>query len=186
MRIEGMPLFVLTIAAGLCLAGSGSAAETNGRLVLTPENVRIVVAKDAPDSVRRIAAVELGYLLGQVLETKIKVVEMPEPDTVSIFLGAASGFDVKDFARDQFRVKIDATGVRIAGRDGLEPRKTWTWERSYERATLFGVYDFLEREVGMRFYFPGELGTIAPKARKLSLPFAERTVRPRFMVRRYG
>ena len=186
MKIQKLLLFVLSAVAGLCLAGSGSAAETNGRLVLTPENVRIVVARDAPDSVRRIAAVELGYLLGQVLETKIKVVETPEPDTVSIFLGAASGFDVEDFARDQFRVRIDATGVRIAGRDGLEPRKAWTWERAYERATLFGVYDFLEREVGMRFYFPGELGTIVPKAKRLVLPFVERTVRPRFAVRRYG
>ena len=30
------------------------------------------------------------------------------------------------------------------------------------KGTLFGVYDFLERFGGVRFYFPGEIGTVVP------------------------
>ena len=32
----------------------------------------------------------------------------------------------------------------------------------HEHATLFGVYEFLERFADCRFYFPGELGPSGP------------------------
>lgn len=36
-----------------------------------------------------------------------------------------------------------------------------------ERATLFGVYEFLMRYAGVRMYFQGEPGTIIPKTAAL-------------------
>ncbi|HOJ39869.1 MAG TPA: DUF4838 domain-containing protein [bacterium] len=36
--------------------------------------------------------------------------------------------------------------------------------------TLWGVYDFLERFVGIRWYYPGRLGTVVPKRETLIIP----------------
>ena len=53
-----------------------------------------------------------------------------------------------------------------------------------QRGTLFGVYDFLEKAAGVRFYFPGELGTIVPRKTSISVPTGDSSVTPAFVVRR--
>jgi Domain of unknown function (DUF4838) len=55
----------------------------------------------------------------------------------------------------------------------------------YERATLFGVYDFLERFAGVRFYFPGEIGTVIPKHKTLSVPTISIVDAPDYVARTY-
>ena len=66
-------------------------------------------------------------------------------------------------------------GVAIVGNDSSlmkdyyrEPQRIW--RRGERKATLFGVYDFLERFLGCRFYYPGPDGTIVPKVTDLTLP----------------
>ena len=51
-----------------------------------------------------------------------------------------------------------------------------------DRGTLNAVYAFLKR-LGMRWYFPGELGKIVPKMASIPLPQIDETVRPDFPVR---
>ena len=55
----------------------------------------------------------------------------------------------------------------------------WSYDH---RGSLNAVYAFL-RELGVRWYMPGELGEIVPKTRDLALPEIDRTVRPAFEVR---
>jgi len=55
----------------------------------------------------------------------------------------------------------------------------WSYDH---RGSLNAVYAFL-RELGVRWYMPGELGEIVPKTRDLALPEINRTVRPAFEVR---
>lgn len=50
------------------------------------------------------------------------------------------------------------------------------------RGTLNAVYAFL-RDLGVRWYMPGELGEIVPKSASIALPAVNRTVRPEFEVR---
>jgi len=50
------------------------------------------------------------------------------------------------------------------------------------RGSLNAVYAFL-RELGVRWYMPGELGEIVPKVNQIALPFVNRTVQPAFEVR---
>jgi hypothetical protein len=53
--------------------------------------------------------------------------------------------------------------VFIAGRDDpkIDPaariRRSWWGAHKFEHATLYGVYTFLERAAGVRFYFADEL-----------------------------
>ena len=55
----------------------------------------------------------------------------------------------------------------------------WSYDH---RGSLNAVYAFL-RELGVRWYMPGELGEIVPETRDLALPEVDRTVRPAFEVR---
>lgn len=51
-----------------------------------------------------------------------------------------------------------------------------------QRGTLNAVYGFL-RDLGFRWYMPGELGTITPRQATIELPEIDRTVRPDIEIR---
>ncbi len=48
-----------------------------------------------------------------------------------------------------------------------------------QRGTLNAVYQFL-RDLGVRWYMPGELGTVIPELRNIALPDVDETVTPAF------
>ena len=134
---------------------------------LTGGNLEVVVAADAAPAVW-FAAEEMTNLLSVVLGAPIPVRQSPSASGTSIFLGdsewsRAAGIDVASLVRDAFVIKADGSRIYIAGRDDPEkdPRKlvlAGGWGSVlYERATSFGVYEFLERFAGVRFYSPGSL-----------------------------
>ena len=55
------------------------------------------------------------------------------------------------------------------------------WEKD-ARGSLNAVYAFL-RDLGVRWYLPGELGEIVPKEASIALPRMDKTVRPDFALR---
>lgn len=57
--------------------------------------------------------------------------------------------------------------------------EVWAFD---DRGTLHAVHEFL-RSLGVRWYFPGELGEVVPKTQSIALPNVNRTVRPDFAVR---
>ena len=148
-------------------------------LTLTPGTTEIVVDKAAPKATL-IAANEMQGLLGKVLGGEVPIVREPAAGHVSIVLGTngwsvAAGLHPETLRRDGFRIRVKDGRIYIAGCDSTlsDPENVnflgeeCMWQPQFERGTLFGVYAFLERFAGCRFYFPGELGTILP--RKASL-----------------
>ena len=155
--------------------------------VLEPGRMEVVVAKKAPRPVT-FAADELTNFLAQAFGTAVPVVRSPSEGKVSIILGEnewsrAAGIDVSAAPRDTFAIKTSQDRIFITGRDGAaSPLKM---PLGCERATLHGVYAFLEDYVGVRFYFPGELGTVVPKRSKIVVPETDRRVSPDFSVREW-
>jgi hypothetical protein len=160
--------------------------------VLTKDNVEVVVSPDASPIVK-FAAVETTNFLSKVFSSAIPVRHSPGGSGVSIILGdnewaRAEGIDVSSFVQDEFVIKAVGNRVYIAGRD--DPKKdpkrllhAGGWGSVlYERATTFGVYEFLDRFAGVRFYFPGELGTIVPMRESVEVN-GEVSVRPDFESR---
>ena len=158
-------------------------------------SAEIVMATNSPKSVA-FAARELGGLLGQRLGATIPVVASPTPGKASICLGEGpwmqeAGMDVAGLPHDAFLIKTDGTRVVIAGRDDPKYDPDYIfgcaglWMQIFERGTLFGVYEFLERFAGVRLYFPGELGTVVPTGPfavadcdlRVAPVFSERTMR---------
>ena len=90
-------------------------------------------------------------------------------------LGRAAKIDVSGLAKNSAMVRIGKGVVDIAGPDSMEGQPL---RRSTVAGTLFGVYDFLEREMGVRWLWPGELGTICPARRNPVFAPKEWTIHP--------
>ena len=182
-------LLAVGVAAAACSASAGLPAA----LTLRPGDTEIVVAADAPKTVR-FAAEEMQALLSQAFGESVPLVDSPTKGKRGIFLGDSAaarvaGIAVARLPRDGYRIKTAKNAVFIAGRDdpGVDAfaraKSDGVSNLYYERGTLFGVYEFLERFAGMRFYFPGELGTIVPKAAKIDVPPTDISDAPDFTVR---
>lgn len=183
----------------LLLTSFATAGCSPDKVTLTAGNAQVVIAPDAPKTVR-FAAEEMTNFLAQALGGEISIVTKPKRGKVSLILGVNRwseryGVDPSSLPRDSFVTRAvaddDSAAVFIAGRDDpkADPRAGWKAGQSgeigavYERATLFGVYDFLERFAGVRFYFPGPLGTVVPKTASIEVPVGTLTETPDFVKR---
>lgn len=181
--------------AALLLAATLSAIPSDGAsVILERGNFEIVVATDACGTTR-LAAEELRDLTGKILGETPALVSAPTPGKTSVVVGLnewsrEARISGDAMSRDEFRIRADPVGRRIylAGRDAGD-LATVVREGRYqnmrrEMASLYAVYDFLERFAGARFYFPGEIGTILPSATAIRVPAStDLDVRPAFINR---
>ena len=188
MKVTGTHLLFVAAVAGMALSAHG--------LELTSGGVDVVVAADAP-STTRFAASEMTNFLSRVLGASVPVVHEPSPGRVPVFVGdgphvRAAGIDVAALPHDGFALRVSGTCVIVAGRDDPAvdmfrmARTHGGNSQRYERATLFGVYEFLERFAGCRFYFPGRLGEVVPRRASVTAAEGEYGSAPYFRTRYYS
>lgn len=147
----------------------------------------IVIEKNCSPVVK-FAAEELKRFLKDATGAELKIVNARNNAIPGIVIGETklakdAGLDVSKLPRDGFCIKSINNTIFITGKDdpSVNPEKFGTqW---FERATLFGVYDFLERFAGIRFYFPGKEGTVVPAVKTLSIPSADIVEAPDFSNR---
>ena len=145
-----------------------------------------------PCPVVTFAALELKTFLDQATGADFKIVNQRSGKIPAIFLGDSElakemNIDVASLPRDAFVIKSSGQDIVIAGRDdkSIDPKTgSFLWGMLYERGTLFGVYDFLERFTGARFFFPGKYGTVVPKTKKLNVPQMNIYEQPDCLTRR--
>ncbi len=125
-------------------------------------NFDVVLPADADNSLRQVGK-ELCSLLGTMCSAQLAPVNQAAAGRFDIRLGYAP--EALKLDRDGFAIKTGDNGVEILGaKEG--------------HGLQFGVYDFLERFAGARFYFPGKYGTILPELKNWSLPEIAITDRP--------
>lgn len=125
-----------------------------------------------------LGAVELAKTLTRSLGVKVWASAKKKPGVPAIIVGDVeaakkAGFDPEKMEWGAFRIKSVGKDIIIAGRD----------DGVYSEGTLYGVYDFLERFAGVRFYFPGEIGTITPRIKKWVVPAIDVSDRPDMQTR---
>ena len=180
------------IALVALVAGCGRTIE------LKPGETEVVIAPDAPKVVR-FAADEMTNFLAQAFGRAIPLVTAPTAGRKGIYLGAndwtrRAGIVTESLKRDAFTIVARDGNVYIAGRDdekadigrSIQSPHSGVWDLLNEHATLFGVYEFLERYARVRMYFPGELGTIVPRLGAIRVPAGSLTVAPDFLARKYS
>ena len=163
----------------------------NGKL-----NCNIVVPAGS-SKVAIFAGKELQKFLSKSFSKRIPLIRKTENNKISIVIAsnkkaAEYGIDVNKIPRDGFAIKTIGNKIIIAGQDDpkVDPasalKQYSMWKHYYQRSTLYGAYDFLERFIGVRFYFPGEIGTIIPKHQSLSLPSIDIVDAPDYVSRTYS
>jgi len=78
--------------------------------------------------------------------------------------------------------KLDPEGFILQGTN----KSTFIIAGGGDRGIEFGVYDFLERYLGVRWLMPGEMGEDVPKHSTLDIPSAKIVQEPVYLSRRLG
>ena len=150
----------------------------------------IVLPADAPDTVR-LAAKELQKFINRVSRDKLEIVAESPAEQGAIYLGSRKDLLAK-VKREGYRIVGKKGNLYISGHDSpsgavVGIRNPWRRKEVYneelklgvfgETGTLNGVYYFLEKFGGVRFYWPGEVGTVVPSGKKISVPAGTDLVR---------
>ncbi len=160
-------LLALIIGAGLSLMAGISVGDTELKHI-------VVDANAAPTA--KLAASSLQEYVQKVSGARLDIVEKAPEERGNIFVGEREDM-VKDLKPEGYRIVAKDGNVYITGRDAKGVvygiRNPWNRLEVYNEAlqlgafgeagTLYGVNNFLEKYAGVRFYWPGELGTVVPK-----------------------
>jgi len=199
MAVSGVlaPMIVLITALLTCAAAWSAETVAQGKeeamLTLVRDGTaqaRIAVSGEVSPSAR-FAARELQTYIQKSTGATLPIVESLRDDgAVEIVIGDGKisqslGVDAKDLGRDAFHIKTIGKRIVILGRD--HPTESIEFRfltnvgyntSGYEHATLFGVYEFLEKFVGVRWYLPVDIGEVVPKRETLSIPIVDITQGP--------
>lgn len=186
----GLALFVSCLvlsplkakAAALTLVEDGKARVE----IVLPDN-------DLPSVL--LAAEELQYHVRKATGATLEIRKEREraPDAPGVYLGSCrrtldADITTKGLKINGWRVRSVSGSLFIYGDDGPDDplNKIPGYIGSYPRTgTLFGTYDLLEREMGVRWLWPGELGTYVPKRASLSISAQDVTSAPRLAQKRW-
>jgi hypothetical protein len=155
----------------------------------------VVVIADEPTAVSKYAAQELVYHVEKATGAKLTVVSegasaagarsaLPTGANFRIYLGEtrasrAAGIDAQQLAPETFVLRSSNNALYIVGKDASgDPLDTNTFA-----GTLFGVYEWLERDLGVRWVWPGSLGTYVPHARTVTARTVNEKIAPKFFQR---
>ncbi|MCK5801665.1 MAG: DUF4838 domain-containing protein, partial [Lentisphaeria bacterium] len=140
---------------------------------------RIVVPHDASETVRDAAAL-LSDCVFRSTGAKLEVETEPvsESEVISLHCGHTTYVKGLDLALHT----LDADGFVIAFPD----TRNIVIAGPAQYGTEFGVYEFLERHVGVRWLFPGELGEFLPMRQALVIPMVEMRQEPAYHSRLLG
>ena len=173
-----------SIFACILLAWSVSALE----VVRNGKACAIVVTPDSPASPVAMAAQELAAHIEKASGAKLEIV--PESRAAGrkeakIYLGACAAnrdLSITELPRNSFVCDIRPDSLHLAGRDQADGGLS----ESREFGTLLGVYHFLDRVLGVRWLWPGELGCYVPHAQTITIPEEKFTFTPPLQSSRYS
>ena len=162
-RSASLTVFFLLL---LCRDGHGE----EQFFVLGPEELAsaaIVLPAEA-DPIKRFAAQELQHHLRLVTGTELPIVDGVDGGGKVFMIGVAPPGDDVPLETEEARYAITPKTVYLYGDDLLRHRSDDLLANivgypgfNFNRVgTLFAVYDFLERELGVRWLEPGEDGTL--------------------------
>lgn len=181
-------------------------------LVENREPQAVIVTADMPAPVAEYAARELASYLKKSTGAELPLVresDLPAGKQIRIYIGATkaaerAGLGQKTFSGESYAIKAVDGGLFIVGGENGKPllyepdakrskqengRLIWTENgivRDARRGTLYGVYRFLSTFSGIRWLWPGELGTYVPEKKVLAVDGdLNITGAPAFQYRKY-
>ena len=166
-------------------------AEVNRALIRDGRTAAIIVVGSTHPERARAAADELNEHLVRATGVGLPVVdeasdwEAPDDRTVVVVGGgemaASLGLPQTPLAVEEYAIRTVGHHVVFLGSDttGVEDPD----ERRQSPATLWAVDHFLDRHMGVRWLWPGQVGTFAPKTETVTVPDIDARERPAMVVR---
>jgi len=194
------------LLALLCTAGTVSAQVD---IVRDGEVRAVVVTADKPSLTAAYAAEELAAHIEKATGKRLKVVgesKIPAGHSSRIFVGVTEaalrqGIEVDKLGNDESVLRTMGSDLYVLGREdffGSPPPDRYAEDirarRKRDRihplsifnqysGTLFGVYELLERHLGVRWLWPGELGTYVPRTETVGINALDEKIGPRLLYR---
>jgi hypothetical protein len=175
----------LILAALAALAGQVTtfAAEPL-ELARDSKSVYTIVHDEKASASVKLAARELQRVLRIATGAELPVAAT-RPKGPAILVGALED-TAEPAGYDEYTIACVGRDIVIRGRDQETPGKGERWFVP-SQGTLYGVFDFLERFVGVRWLMPGDVGEDIPRVGKLSITLAAPIRgRPTFAARSLG
>jgi len=162
----------------ICILSLSTMVNAATELVLVkggkPKATLVLAVK--PRQAAKLAAAEFQHYIKKM--TGCRLPEATDKDDIKgtrVLIGESTytralGYKNEDFLKDESIIKTGPDYLLIMGRD----RDSYgpisynkgpfypEYNTSHDTGTVYGVIDFLERECGVRWYMPGEVGEIVP------------------------
>lgn len=152
----------------------------------------IVVGSVRPE-LTRLAAEDLQWHLKRACGATIPIVEEGNADKFKNIetrfvvgegrLSKTLGVTSENLTPEQYRILSVGRDIVIVGHDIGEKLKRRPIHSDASPATLFAVSHLLDRYLGVRWLWPGELGAFVPKRQSITLPRLDVTDRPKLEAR---
>jgi|GEM_PF-746610 len=209
------PAFACLTAGVLALGASLQAAESApapGGVTLVEQGQprAVIVTADAPSRMAAYAVEELVAHVRKASGATLPVAKesaVPEGFAHRIYVGDTQavrrlGIKPDELAFDASVLRSAGDDLYIVGRElpagfwgannecdplaieGTDPKLCTPYPTG--SGTLFGVYELLERHLGVRWVWPGDLGTYVPQAATIRIPPLDLQTRPRLAMRQFG
>ena len=170
-----------------------SKADPNAPIVAAERSSAVIVTPFPPNATAQLGAKELAEHLTLAtgvkipLYTELGLARMKEAPAhlLMVGLGRAArefGASTKGIKPEEYRVQTKGPHLLLYGADGRgSPLAPYT-----PCGTLHAVYHYLEHELGVRWLWPGKLGTVVPRRKSLAwkkldvygrMPFVHRLFR---------
>jgi len=184
---KNTPLALAPALLALC----GCVALRPAPLVRPPADACVILTPQHASGIHRFAAEELAQSLqaatGRRIPVRTETDKAPE-GLYALHVGIRAPGDEAPLAPEEGRCAITETSAYFYGDDAViaaDPAARREALNPANRAgTLFAVYEFLERECGVRWVVPGARGTIVPSRDPLALRCGRTSWRPRLQQRR--
>lgn len=172
----------------LILSCVASGAHGDVPLVNNGSAQGVIVIPDQPGAVAKYAADELAAHVEKSTGVRLRVIgESALTDEMGhrVFVGDCraareAGIESGKLAMETFVLRTKAKSLFIAGDDGSgDPLDMDT-----RAGTLWGVYEWLERTLNVRWVWPGELGTYVPKMNNVSSADFDEQTAPHLLQRK--
>ena len=187
---RSQPMRAVCLFVAICMFERSTNAEVT--IVRGGKATAVVVTADDPTGVARYAARELVQHVRKATGQQLKIVKeskIPTGFASRIFVGVTKaagkqGIDAAKMKPDEYVLRTANGDLYIVGKEdrkrtsvlGDPANHDWTKKILHDgiygyrgpssispNGTLFGVYEVLERFVGVRWLWPGDLGTYVPQ-----------------------
>ncbi len=152
-------IVVLCFAAAIATAGEPLVIVEDGR-----SDYEIVVAKGSLPTTR-LAAIELRGYLRDSTHVKLPLVDRPTKGRHQIYITAATQLKPHGFA-----IQAAGRNLYLRGHDSGGADQSVDFHDPVHRGTCNAVYEFLERYVGVRWFWSDSLGEIVPRLARVTVP----------------